>query len=41
LAGINAEVGPSQWEFQIGIAQGIEAADHLWMARYIINRLGE
>ncbi|CAD8152615.1 unnamed protein product [Paramecium pentaurelia] len=41
LAGINAEAAPSQYEFQIGIAQGIEAGDHLWLARYILERIGE
>ncbi|CAD8213098.1 unnamed protein product [Paramecium octaurelia] len=41
LSGINSEVAPSQWEFQIGIAHGIEAGDHLWLARYILERLGE
>jgi glutamine synthetase len=41
IAGINAEVAPGQWEFQIGICEGIEAGDHLWMARYILERIGE
>ena len=41
LYGINAEVMPSQWEFQIGTCTGIEAADHLWIARYLLFRLGE
>jgi glutamine synthetase len=41
LYGINAEVMPSQWEFQIGTCVGIDAADHLWMARYILYRVGE
>ncbi|CAD8090682.1 unnamed protein product [Paramecium primaurelia] len=41
IAGVNAEVAPSQWEFQIGIAEGIEIGDHLWLARYILERLGE
>ncbi len=41
ICGINGEVAPAQWEFQIGICEGIEAGDHLWMARYILNRLAE
>ena len=41
ISGINAEVAPGQWEFQIGPCVGIEAGDHLWMARYILNRVAE
>jgi glutamine synthetase len=41
LSGINAEVAPGQWEFQIGPCEGIDAGDHLWMARYILQRIGE
>jgi len=41
VSGINAEVAPAQWEFQIGPSLGIEAGDHLWMARYILNRVCE
>lgn len=41
ICGINAEVAPSQWEYQIGICQGIDAADDLLMARYIYDRIGE
>lgn len=41
IGGINAEVAPGQWEFQIGICEGIEAADHLWVARYILERISE
>jgi glutamine synthetase len=41
ISGINAEVAPGQWEFQVGPCEGIEAGDHLWMARYILNRLCE
>lgn len=31
----------SQWEFQIGPCEGIEAGDHLWVARYILHRVAE
>lgn len=41
VSGINAEVAPAQWEFQIGPSLGVEAGDHLWMARYILNRVCE
>ena len=41
ISGINAEVAPGQWEFQIGPAEGIEAGDHLWVARYLLERISE
>ena len=41
ISGINAEVAPGQWEFQIGPCVGIEEGDHLWMARYLLNRVAE
>ena len=41
VSGINAEVAPSQWEFQIGPCVGIEEGDHMWMARYLLQRVSE
>lgn len=41
MSGINAEVAPGQWEFQIGPATGIEEGDMLWMARYLLGRIAE
>lgn len=41
IAGVNSEFAPSQWEFQIGIADGIECGDQVWMARYILERCAE
>jgi len=41
ISGINAEVAPSQWEFQVGPCEGIDAADQLWIARYILQKLAE
>lgn len=41
IYGSNAEVMPSQWEFQIGPAVGTRVADDLWMARFILHRLAE
>jgi glutamine synthetase len=46
--GINAEVMPGQWEFQIGYRgidgecpNALRAADDLWVARYLLHRCGE
>ena len=41
ISGINAEVAPSQWEFQVGPCTGINTGDHLWIARYILLRVAE
>jgi glutamine synthetase len=41
ISGINAEVAPGQWEYQIGPCTGIDAADQLWVARYILQRTTE
>merc|ERR1719310_548260 len=41
IAGINAEVMPGQWEYQIGPARGTEIGDHMMMARYIMLRVTE
>ncbi|XP_070540569.1 glutamine synthetase-like [Ptychodera flava] len=41
IAGSNAEVMPSQWEFQVGPCEGIEMGDHLWMARFLLQRVAE
>lgn len=37
ITGLNAEVAPSQWEFQV-CDIGISAADNLYLLRYICNR---
>lgn len=46
--GINAEVMPGQWEFQIGYRGDdgedtgvLTAADHTWIARWILYRIAE
>tara|TARA_R100001163_G_scaffold64213_2_gene57934 strand:- start:8058 stop:9137 length:1080 start_codon:yes stop_codon:yes gene_type:complete len=39
INGINAEVAPSQWEFQIGPAGLLKVADDMYMARYLLFRL--
>jgi glutamine synthetase len=41
ISGINAEVATGQWEFQIGPSQGINAADQLVIARYLLQRIAE
>ncbi len=41
LSGINAEVMPGQWEFQVGPVGPLDVADQLWVARWLLYRLGE
>jgi len=41
ICGTNSEVMASQWEFQIGTLDALSVSDHLWMARYILNRITE
>ena len=48
IYGINAEVLPGQWEFQIGYrgiakesADPLTVSDHLWLARWLLYRIGE
>jgi glutamine synthetase len=41
IGGTNAEVMPSQWEFQIGPLNALEVSDQLWISRFILNRLAE
>eukprot|EP00184_Porphyridium_aerugineum_P006456 CAMPEP_0184693428 /NCGR_PEP_ID=MMETSP0313-20130426/1655_1 /TAXON_ID=2792 /ORGANISM="Porphyridium aerugineum, Strain SAG 1380-2" /LENGTH=352 /DNA_ID=CAMNT_0027151511 /DNA_START=53 /DNA_END=1111 /DNA_ORIENTATION=- len=40
LSGINAEVAPGQWEYQVGVVKA-DAGDQVWMARYIMERIAE
>ncbi|OQS00055.1 glutamine synthetase [Thraustotheca clavata] len=41
VSGINAEVMPGQWEYQVGPCTGIDAGDQLWISRYILLRVCE
>ena len=41
LSGINAEVMPGQWEFQVGPASPLDVSDQLWVARWLLHRIGE
>lgn len=41
ISGINAEVMPGQWEFQVGPLGPLEVSDQLWVARWLLHRIGE
>lgn len=41
ISGVNAEVMPGQWEFQIGPLGTVETGDQLNVARYILERISE
>jgi glutamine synthetase len=41
LSGINAEVMPGQWEFQVGPLGPLDVSDQMWVARWLLHRLGE
>ncbi|XP_037069592.1 glutamine synthetase-like [Pollicipes pollicipes] len=41
IAGTNAEVMPSQWEFQVGPCEGIQMGDDLWVGRFLLHRTAE
>lgn len=39
ISGINGEVLPSQWEYQIGPCTGMKSGDQMWMSRFIMHRV--
>jgi glutamine synthetase len=41
VEGINAEVAPGQWEFQIFAKGAQRAGDEIWIARYLLERTAE
>lgn len=41
ITGVNAEVMPAQWEFQIGPIGAPRVADEVWLARWLLYRCGE
>ncbi len=41
IVGINAEVMPAQWEFQIGALPAPLIADQMWLARWLLYRVAE
>ncbi|VDN11445.1 unnamed protein product [Dibothriocephalus latus] len=38
---VTSNASVRSWEFQVGPLEGVEAADHLWMARYLLHRVAE
>ena len=41
ISGVNAEVMPGQWEFQVGPLGPLAVADQLWLSRWILYRIAE
>ena len=41
ISGINAEVMPAQWEFQVGPLDPVSVSDQLWVARWLLYRIAE
>ena len=41
IEGINAEVAAGQWEYQIFAKGAKRAGDEIWVARYLLERIGE
>jgi glutamine synthetase len=41
ISGVNAEVMPAQWEYQVGPCEGIDLGDQLWMSRFLLQRISE
>ena len=41
ISGVNAEVMPGQWEYQVGPCTGIASGDQLVLSRYLLQRVCE
>jgi len=41
LSGINAEVMPGQWEYQVGPLGPLAVGDHMLLSRWLLYRIGE
>ncbi len=41
ICGTNAEVLPSQWEYQLGPLNPLDISDQLWISRYVLQRVTE
>jgi glutamine synthetase len=41
ISGMNAEVMPGQWEFQVGPVGPLAASDQLWVARWLLEKIAE
>lgn len=39
--GHNAEVMLGQWEYQIGVGRILDVADHLWVARWLLEKIAK
>ena len=41
ISGINAEVMPGQWEYQVGPIGPLDVSDQLWISRWLLYRIAE
>jgi len=41
ISGTNVEVMPGQLEYQVGPCTGVDIGDHLWISRYLMQRVAE
>ncbi|KAK4517800.1 uncharacterized protein ATC70_001145 [Mucor velutinosus] len=41
ISGVNMEVAPGQFEYQVGPCTGIDMGDELWASRYLLERVAE
>lgn len=41
ISGTNVEVMPGQLEYQVGPCEGVEIGDHVWISRYLLQRVAE
>lgn len=41
VSGINAEVMPGQWEYQVGPLGPLDASDEIWLSRWLLYRIAE
>ena len=41
ISGINAEVMPGQWEYQVGPVGALAAGDEIWLSRWLLYRIAE
>jgi glutamine synthetase len=41
IEGTNAEVMMAQWEFQVGVLDGVAIGDQLWTMRWLLERIAE
>ena len=41
ISGINGEVMPGQWEYQVGPCVGVESGDQMIISRYLMQRVCE